>query len=121
MVLARSAPVLIVDDNAETRQVLGQVLAIKGYPSVAVAGGQQALDYLNGGGAASLIILDLRMPGMDGHEFRAHQMADPILAKIPVIVFTATAETNLNDPAPLLRKGTDPGILLALVGAARTN
>jgi CheY-like chemotaxis protein len=119
MVLRRDAPVLIVDDNADTREVLGHVLAIKGYRSVTAADGQEALDYLHGGGDASLIILDLRMPGMDGYAFRAAQMADPRLARIPVIVFTASPVTDLEHPAPLLRKGTDPGILLALVGAAR--
>lgn len=119
MVVRADAPVLIVDDNPETREVLQHVLAIKGYPTATAADGRAALDYLRGGGDASLIILDLRMPGMDGHAFRAAQMADPSLADIPVIIFTASPETDLlRYPAPLLRKGTDPGILLALVGAA---
>jgi CheY-like chemotaxis protein len=119
MVARADAPVLIVDDNADTRDVLRHVLAIKGFPTATAADGQAALDYLRGGGDASLIILDLRMPGMDGHAFRAAQLADPLLADIPVIIFTASPETDLPNPAPLLRKGTDPGILLALVGAAR--
>ena len=54
MVVRVDAPVLIVDDNLETREVLQHVLAIKGYPTATAADGKAALDYLRGGGAASL-------------------------------------------------------------------
>jgi CheY-like chemotaxis protein len=118
VVLSRSAPVLIVDDNANTREALEAVLSVKGFSAVAAADGREALDYLRGGGTASLIILDLCMPGMDGYAFRAAQMADPLLARIPVVIFTATAD-SVNDPAPLLRKGADPDLLLALIGTVR--
>ena len=118
MVLNRDAPVLIVDDNPHTREALEAVLSVRGYSAVAAADGQEALDYLYAGGAASLIILDLCMPRMDGYAFRAAQLADPHLAAIPVVIFTATAD-SVNDPAPILRKGTDPDLLLALIGTVR--
>ncbi len=115
MVLSRNAPVLIVEDHQDTREALEAVLSVKGYSAVSVADGLEALAYLRGGGTASLIILDLCMPGMDGYAFRVAQMAEPRFARIPVVIFTATAE-SVNDPAPLLRKGTDPDLLLALIG-----
>jgi CheY-like chemotaxis protein len=115
MVLNRDAPVLIVDDNPDTREALEAVLSVKGYSAVAAADGLEALAYLRGGGPASLIILDLCMPRMDGHAFRAAQMADPRLARIPVVIFTATGD-SVKDPAPLLRKDANPDLLLALIG-----
>ncbi len=118
MVLSRHAPVLIVDDNPYTREALEAVLSVRGYSAIAAADGLEALDYLRSGGTASLIILDLCMPRMDGYAFRAAQMADPHLAGIPVIIFTATAD-SVNDLAPVLRKGADPDLLLALIGTLR--
>jgi CheY-like chemotaxis protein len=58
------------------------------------------------------------MPRIDGYAFRAAQMADPHLAAIPVVIFTATAD-SVNDSAPVLRKGADPDLLLALIGTVR--
>ena len=118
MVTNRDAPVLIVEDHQDTREALEAVLRLRGYSSVSVADGWDALAYLRGGGTASLIILDLYMPRMDGYAFRAAQMADPHLAAIPVVIFTASADT-VNDPAPVLRKGADPDLLLALIGTVR--
>ena len=50
--------------------------------------GQVGLDYLTGGGTASVILLDLRMPVMDGWTFRREQRRSPTLAQIPVIVLS---------------------------------
>jgi CheY-like chemotaxis protein len=44
---------------------------------------------LKAGDPASVILLDLMMPVMDGWQFRAAQVNDPRLAQIPVIVVTA--------------------------------
>ena len=43
---------------------------------------------LRGGGDAKVIVLDLRMPVMDGWSFRKEQRSDPGLAGIPVIVLS---------------------------------
>jgi CheY-like chemotaxis protein len=112
------APVLIVEDHTDTRDALVAILSAHGYSAVSVADGLDALAYLRGGGTASLIILDLCMPRIDGYAFRAAQMADPHLAAIPVVIFTATAD-SVNDSAPVLRKGADPDLLLALIGTVR--
>jgi len=118
LVLSRNAPVLVVDDNPYTREALEAVLSVRGFSAVSAADGQEALDYLRGGGTASLIILDLCMPRMDGYAFRAAQLADPHLATIPVVIFTATSD-SVDDAAPILRKGADPDLLLALIGTVR--
>ena len=118
MVTNHDAPVLIVEDHTDTRDALVAILNAHGYLAASVADGLEALAYFRGGGTASLIILDLYMPRMDGYAFRAAQMADPHLAAIPVVIFTASAD-SVDDPAPVLRKGADPDLLLALISTVR--
>jgi len=51
--------------------------------------GREALDYLRGFAAPCLILLDLRMPVMDGWTLRRELLADPLLATIPVVAVSA--------------------------------
>ncbi len=83
--------VLIVDDAARIRDLLVELLADEGYPAVAVADGQAALDYLHTHPAPCCIVLDLYMPVMDGWQFHRAQLRTPQLANIPVIVMSAVA------------------------------
>ena len=113
------APVLIVDDNAETRDVLERILAFKGYHTVTASDGLDALAYLRGGGTASIIILDVRMPNMDGMTLQRALRADARWASIPVVLFTAFPPSDPEGAVGILRKGsTDPDFLLALVARA---
>jgi PAS domain S-box-containing protein len=58
--------ILIVDDTSEQRRIASAMLSAMGYQVVAVAGGEEAIEYLNGH-QVDLILLDMIMePGMDG-------------------------------------------------------
>ena len=82
--------ILVVDDDADIRHALCDVLQDEGYRAVCVENGQVALDHLRGSAELPcLIILDLTMPVMDGVEFRQHQMADPRMCDVPVVIITA--------------------------------
>jgi CheY-like chemotaxis protein len=81
--------VMIVEDDRDTREMLGRVLELEGFQVHAAANGRQALDALRAGDHASVILLDLMMPVMDGWQFRAAQVNDPRLSQIPVVVVTA--------------------------------
>jgi len=83
-----SATILVVDDDAAVIRPLARFLELEGFSTVTAANGLEALKYLRGGGGASVIVLDLRMPVMDGWTFRREQLRDPILAKIPVVVLS---------------------------------
>ena len=85
--------VLIVEDDDSAREALAALLAAEGYPVSEAANGREALDRLQQE-AVGLILLDLMMPVMDGWEFRAVQMRDPMLAAIPVMVITADASAR---------------------------
>jgi CheY-like chemotaxis protein len=115
--------VLLVEDNLETRDVLARVLHLRGYETVDADDGRDALDYLGRGGTASVIVLDMRMPGMDGSTFQRALKSDARWAGIPVIIFSAYPPDDPGDAVGVLRKGSaDPDALLDLVArvCART-
>ena len=58
--------ILVVDDEPLVLETSRRLLAGLGYQVVAVAGGAQALAWIDGGGQADLAILDLAMPDLDG-------------------------------------------------------
>ena len=79
----------LVDDDVGINDALSEVLMEEGYAVVVTTNGAEALRYLRGNAAPSLILLDLMMPVMDGYEFREHQRQDPALGRIPVLVLSA--------------------------------
>lgn len=81
-------PVLLVDDDAAVRRTIARFLTSEGFAVVEANNGLEALTYLRTGAGASVIVLDLRMPVMDGWTFRREQRLDPVLEKIPVVVLS---------------------------------
>ena len=81
-------PVLLVDDDAAVRRTIARFLTFEGFAVVEASNGLEALAYLRTGAGASVIVLDLRMPVMDGWTFRREQRLDPMLEKIPVVVLS---------------------------------
>lgn len=88
-------PVLIIEDDTEIREALSDILVSEGYAVQTANNGQEGLDYLKSQNEKpGIIILDLMMPIMDGWHFRDHQLQDPELAKIPVVVVTADGNAS---------------------------
>jgi len=87
--MSRAPTILVVDDDEPLRTSIAEVLEDEGYVVRHAANGMQALADLAASDAPSVILLDLRMPLMDGFEFRARQLKDARIARIPVIAFTA--------------------------------
>lgn len=58
--------VLIVDDEMEFAHTLAERLELRGFDSRAVEGAEEALPLLQGSWVPEVVILDLKMPGMDG-------------------------------------------------------
>lgn len=92
--------ILIVEDDSRLRSGLGDLLRQNGYEVVAAATGEQGISHLRSETRTDLIVLDLRMPGMNGWQFRSEQRRDSALASIPVIV--ATADWNAESEAETL-------------------
>ena len=110
-------PVLIVEDDADLREMMAQLLQLEGYRARTVSNGREALDYLKRIEMPDVILLDLMMPVMDGWEFRRRQMDDPAIAKVPVVVLSAVDQSRAQDlaGAPFLKKPLDFDRLLQLV------
>jgi two-component system chemotaxis response regulator CheY len=79
--------VLIVDDDALTRQALASLLDGAGYLVACAANGREGLDLMRSV-EPRLVILDLNMPVMSGRCFRSQQLADPDLAGVPVFLIS---------------------------------
>jgi CheY-like chemotaxis protein len=90
-----SATVLIVEDDPDTREMLGRFLELEGYTVETAENGKRAIERLGAGVGACVILLDLMMPVMDGWQFRQEQIRDASLAGIPVIVVSAAGRERL--------------------------
>ena len=90
-----SATVFIVEDDVDTREMLGRFLELEGYRVETAANGKLALERLGSGVGPCVILLDLMMPVMDGWQFRQAQVQDRSLAGIPVIVVSAAGRERL--------------------------
>lgn len=86
--------ILIVDDNKNNIQVLGNILRDNGYSVGFAIHGQQALQILRGNPEFDLILLDVEMPVMNGFDTCGAIQQDFHLHEIPVIFLTAFTDLN---------------------------
>jgi CheY-like chemotaxis protein len=109
--------VFIVEDDTDTREMLCRFLELEGFHVESAPNGRAALDRLVAGTSASVIVLDLMMPVMDGWQFRREQVRTANLAEIPVIVVSAAGRERLEqiDANAILSKPVDLDELLQRV------
>lgn len=86
--LRPSASILVVEDDREQRETLCAMLELEGFDHAEAANGREALEYLQNSRTPCVVLLDCDMPVMNGSVFRANQMADERLSRIPVVVVT---------------------------------
>jgi CheY-like chemotaxis protein len=98
--------VLVVDDDPGIQRVMTKFLALEGFTPAVAGNGQEALAYLRSRGDVQVIVLDLRMPVMDGWAFRKAQRLDPGIAAIPVVVLSGVDTDPMQElePAAAFRK-----------------
>lgn len=80
--------VLVIDDDAAVRRAVARFLRAEGLAVVEAGNGAEGLMRLRESGDVSAILLDLRMPVMDGWAFRREQRLDPAIADIPVVIMS---------------------------------
>ncbi len=102
--MGRLARILLVEDDADVRATLAELLEEEGYEVVCATNGAEALAELDAPAAPSAILLDLAMPVMDGWTFRSRQRSDPRLAAIPTVVISANLSS---DAGAMGRLGAD--------------
>lgn len=116
--------VLIVEDDADTREMLASLLSVQGFHVVGAEDGLEALHLLRtvrhrAPEVPCLVLLDLKMPRLGGHEFRSAQLGDPTVASVPVAVMSGAtdAEQRAQDlgAVAMVGKPIDLDRLLAVV------
>jgi CheY-like chemotaxis protein len=91
-ILSAVAHLLVVDDDADSREALSRILRRRGYRATSVPNGREALAVLTSS-TPDLIVLDLRMPQMDGIMFLDVVRSYLRLQHIPVFILTAYPES----------------------------
>jgi PAS domain S-box-containing protein len=83
--------VLIVDDISVNLQLLSAIISAEGYAVILASSGMEAMQIVQSK-TVSIILLDIRMPEMDGFEFCRLLKADPQIQDIPVIFISAFSD-----------------------------
>lgn len=110
--------ILVVDDDADTRDLLGEFLAVHGFEVHVARDGRHALQVLAHIGTPDLILLDYLMPVMSGSQFLARKRRNPRLRPVPVVLLSAWTRAwsaTRRDAVEVISKPFDLVRLLALV------
>src|SRR6266699_7277182 len=96
-VVNQTGHILIVEDNPDTREMLSTLLSIEGFHAVGAEDGLEGLHLLRtvkhgAPDVPCLILLDLMMPRLGGHEFRRAQLGDPSVSSVPVAVMSGAVD-----------------------------
>ena len=113
----KRARVLLVDDDADARDLLSELVAAMGHEVATACDGLDALDRIQQS-IPDVIVLDWMMPRMNGAELLTLLRADSRLSSVPVIVASAVADlVRPHGAAALMLKPCDPFDLAAIIGA----
>jgi CheY-like chemotaxis protein len=108
--------VLLVEDDADIREALTDVLRMERWTVEPAANGKLALDRLRSGPQPDLMLLDLMMPVMDGFELLEHLRHEPGPS---TVVLSASRDVDRVREHPLVRatlgKPVEVGVLLGLL------
>lgn len=118
--------VLVVDDDADTRTVMREVLEGEGWAVVEAEDGATALRLVRGSDVPLIVVLDYLLPDVTGVEIVAQLVADALAHPPAVILVTASVEARalrqhpllLQLHIPILPKPFDIDVLTALVQQA---
>jgi PAS domain S-box-containing protein len=101
------SPVLVIDDDPDSRDLLKRTLEADGYTVVTAASGDEGLRLARELKPA-LITLDVMMPGMDGWAVLQRLKADSALAEVPVMMVTISGEREMGSTLGAVEHLTKP-------------
>ena len=96
---------LIVEDEEATRETWAEFFQNTGYETVEAADGQEALEVARTENP-DLVLLDLRLPKLDGYQVCQRLKSDPAMSNIPIIMITAFL-TGASDTVRGIEYGAD--------------
>lgn len=91
--------VLVVEDEADSMELVQGLLSYYGIHSVGAKSGEEALQMLHGMKTPTLIILDLALPGLDGWGVLKTLQGDRNLSQVPCVAITAFHTPELAEQA----------------------
>jgi len=94
METSKKASILIVDDNPQNLQLMGSIIYENGYNVSVSPSGEHALQSIHMQ-APDLIVLDIKMPGMNGFEVCKVLKSNPETKDIPIIFLTAITDSEI--------------------------
>ena len=113
--------IMVVDDDTTNLQMAGHILSKNNMRVTALKSGKAMLEYIDTKGVPDLVLLDIKMPGMDGFESleKLRELeSEKGLGEIPVIFLTAEEDVNIETKgfevgvADFIRKPFNPDVLL---------
>ncbi len=109
----RPRRVLLVEDDPDLREALGEALEESGHVVISAIDGSEGLRQMEAC-RPDVVVLDLMMPRLDGWQFRLAQRSDPMLAATPVVAISASSSATAAavDADLYLRKPFDAKTLL---------
>ena len=124
--MSATGRILVVDDTDLNRRLLRRLLETIGHEVDEAGDGNEALERLRRADAPEIdvILLDLEMPGLNGHDTLAALKADDDLRDLPVIIISSVDELASvvrcieAGAADYLPKTVDPAILRARIGSS---
>lgn len=87
------ARVLIIEDNADLLNLIQMALNTKGYVTYTAENGKKGLDTIEREGLPDVILLDMKMPVMDGWEF-SRKFGNDYGRSAPIVVMTAAEDSR---------------------------
>jgi CheY-like chemotaxis protein len=87
--------VLVIEDDRDVRDVVEMALVDAGYDVLVAEHGAEGLHLLLLHDRVGVVLLDMRMPVMNGWQFSAALRGDPQMAHIPIVVVTAAADAKV--------------------------
>src|SRR5262249_46503848 len=115
-----TAVVLVVEDHETSAEGYAQLLSGVGYRVVRAKNGYEALAEV-ARAAPSIILLDLKLPKLDGWDLLSRLKADPPVSSVPIVVITGDSLPTHHEmalsrgAAAVLSKPIDPAQLLAII------
>jgi len=103
----RAAHIMVVDDEAVARVSLAEILRLEGYQVATAASGEEAMSLLSKSDPFDLMVLDLKMPGMDGLE-----VTEAVQRQSPgTVIILLTAFATLETAVQAIRQGAHDYLL----------
>jgi CheY-like chemotaxis protein len=84
---------LVIEDDDDVREIVCELLERRGFEVVAAHTAKLGMSILRAGLRPALVLLDIRLEGFNGIDFRRAQLDEPSLRPIPVIAMTGSPQT----------------------------